>query len=233
MRTCGTIPRGVTAGAAPRAPEARGHIRESTAIRAAVRTPVRCRDSSRFASRTTPSRSSGVGTQPVISTTAGDQGARGRCTVSAIGSAASDSSVNRPSRIRSCRKSASTSRLRLTWRSVRTLPAIAIIVSMTITRLTTVIPNHRDPRLGPGRDGGWRERRLASTTRTSPPDCLARRRAASTSCPTSTEEDAWQVPDAGVARAASVGTESRPSVGSEVPTVLDEGTLALKSTARR
>ncbi len=178
MRTCGTIPRGVTAGAAPRAPEARGHIRGSTAIRAAVRTPVPRRDSSRFASRTTPSRSSGVGTQPVISTTAGDQGAGGRCTVSAIGSAASDSSVSRPSWIRSCRKSWSTSRLRLKWRSVRTLPAIAIMLSMTITRLTTVIPNHRDPRLGPGRVGGWRERRLASilasTTQTPPPDCPAR-----------------------------------------------------------
>src|SRR6266545_6670253 len=85
--------------------------------------------------------------------------------------------------------------------------------------------------MGVGGSGDWPRRHKRRHRIVRPGDALRRLHT-----PPPLEECASQVPDAGVARAASVGTESRLSVGSEVPTVLDERrlarTLALKSTAR-
>jgi len=96
MSTCGPMPRaprGVTAGGPrlgsqqPRAPYQR------LGPRTGPRSEHLCATATvpRFASRTTASRRSVVGNGPVIWTTAGDQKALGKCTVRAIGSAASDS----------------------------------------------------------------------------------------------------------------------------------------------
>lgn len=73
----------------------------------------------------------------------------------AIGSAASNSPVSRASRVRSCRRSSLTSRLRLIWRSLSTPPAIATMLSKAITTLSVVVPSRGDPCLGPGRVSGW------------------------------------------------------------------------------